>query len=109
MSPTRQDIIEDLQNRIYKNRIANIDELEEAIKQTGLDLDHYDDVLAPMGYNTCDRCGDLADTEVGLFWLDGFDWEDGNPTDRKILNALNKEQADYSAICYKCLNELKGK
>lgn len=108
MAPTRQDIIEDLQNRIYKNHITDINELEEAIKQTGLDLDLYDDVLAPMGYNTCDRCGDLADTEVGLFWLDGFDWEDGNPTDQKILNALNKEQADYSAICYKCLNELKG-
>jgi len=102
MKPTRQDIIEDLQNRIWKQRITTLDDLKLEISRA-----EYEDVLFPMGWNTCDRCGGLEDSEVGLFWLDGFDWEDGNPTDQKILNALNKEHADYCTICYECLKELK--
>lgn len=110
MKQTRQDIIEDLQNRIWKQRITTLDELKSEIGRAeyeGETIDEYEDVLHPMEWNTCDRCGRLESSEFGLFWLDGVDWEDGNPTDQRILNALNKEHADYCAICYECLNELK--
>lgn len=112
MKPTRQDIIEDLQNRIWKNRISTLDDLKLEIscaEYEGEPIDEYEDVLFPIEYNTCDRCGSIQASEVGLFWLDGFDWEDDNPTDQAILKALAEEKQDYCAICYDCLNELKMK
>lgn len=110
MKPTRQDVIDDLQNRIWKNRITYLEGLRNAIEASPYkDIEPYEEVLSPMGYNTCDRCGSIQASDFGLFWLDGFDWEDGNPTDQAILKALAEEKQDYCAICYDCLNELKMK
>lgn len=112
MKPTRQDVIEVLQDMVERNRISTLDDLEGEIScadYEGEPIEAYEDILSPIDYNTCDRCGNILDSEVGLFWLDGFDWEDDNPTDQAILKALNKEQADYCAICCDCLNELKEK
>lgn len=100
----KQERIELLQDQVQHNRIE-MDELEKECKQHDIDL--FDDVIHPIGYNLCDRCGDYGDSELDLFWLDGFDWEDGNEKDQAILKALNKEHADYCAVCYKCLNELE--
>lgn len=97
--------IEELRNDVDK--FANIADLEQECEP--LDIDPYEDVLFPTGHNTCDRCGRIRDGRFGLFWLDGFDWEDNNSTDQAILNALDKEQVDYCAICYDCLNELRKK
>lgn len=108
---TRQEVIDELKNKIYKNRILNIDDLKLEISCAEYDgddpIDEYEDVLHPMGYNTCDRCGDIYDSEVGFLWIDGFDWEDGNPEDEAILRALEEEPTDYCAVCYDCLNDLK--
>lgn len=112
MKPTKQDIIEDLQNRIWKQRIATLDDLKLEIscaEYEGETIEEYEDVLFPMEWNTCDRCGRLEDSELGLFWLDGFDWEEDNPKDQAIIKALEQEGIDYCAICYECVNELAKK
>lgn len=112
MKPTRQDIIEDLQNRVLHNRIPTLNDLKLEISRAeyeGEPIDEYEDVLFPIGFNTCDRCGNIQVSDLGLFWLDGFDWEDDNPTDQAILKALAEENQYYGAICYDCLNELKMK
>lgn len=110
---TRQEKIEQLQDWVEHQHIINLDELKLEISCAEYDggepIEEFDDIVHPLGMNVCDRCGDIHDSEVGLFWLDGFDWEDGNPTDQAILNGLDKEKIDYCAICYKCLNELKKK
>lgn len=112
MKPTREDIIDDLQNRIWKLRITTLDDLELEIscaEYEGEPIDEYEDVLSPMGWNTCDRCGRLEDSEVGLLWLDGFDWEEDNPKDQAIIKALEQEGIDYCAICWECVNKLAKK
>ena len=104
----RKDYIENLQDRIQHNRIADIDELKKDIATSVFaDVDPYEDVLHPMGYNTCDRCGDIYDSETGFFWLDGFDWEVGNPKDEALQRALEEEPEEYCAICYNCLHDLE--
>lgn len=99
--------IEELQNKIYHNNITNIRELEDICKP--LDIDPYEDVLFPMGYNSCDRCGSIQDSEVELIWLDCIDWDNDNPEDQVILANLGKAETDYCAVCDDCLKELKEK
>lgn len=107
---TRRMVVEELRNRVYHNHISDIKELGgECGKFKGAEIDPYEDVLHPMEYNTCDRCGDIEDSETGFFWIDGFEWENGNPEDEAILKGLEEEKVDFCAICYDCLNELKEK
>lgn len=112
---TRQEKIEQLKDWVEHQHITNLDQLKLEISCAKYDgdkpIEGFDDVIHPLGMNTCDRCGDIHDSEVGLFWLDSFDWEDDNPTDQAILKALGEEKTDYCAVCYKCLKELelKGK
>lgn len=112
MKPTRQDIIEDLQNRILKNRIATLDDLKLEISCAEYDgnepIDEYEDVLSPMEWNVCDKCDDLYPSEE-LCWLDCIDWEENNPDDQAILNGIAEEDTDYCAVCYSCLSKLKEK
>lgn len=115
MKPTRRDIIDDLQNRIWKGRIQTLDQLKLEISCAEYDgdepIDEYEDVLFPMGWNTCDRCGALGDSELDFCWVDSFDWQDDNEDDQAILRAIGEEanQNDYCAICWGCIKELKEK
>lgn len=110
---TRQDVIEDLQSRIRKNRITTVDDLKLEISCAEYDgnepIDEFEDVILPMGYNTCEICGGIEDSELGLFWLDGFDWQEDNEFDKAVLKALSEEKVDYCAICYPCLHKLANK
>ena len=101
MKPTKQDIIEYLQNQIQHNRIS-MDELGKECKQHDIDL--FDDVLFPIGYNLCDRCGKYGDSELGLLWVDGLGNEDDDNT---LLNGIAKEGVDYCALCWDCVKELR--
>ena len=83
---TRQEKIELLQDQVQHNRIGK-KEFYDKCKEW--ELDWYDDVLEPIGYNVCDRCEMYGESELDLFWLDGFDWEEDNPKDQAILKSLN--------------------
>ena len=103
---TREERIELLQDQAQHNRIS--------AKELGEECDKYkiylhDEVLSPIGYNTCDRCGDYGDSELDFFWVDGFDWEEDNPKDQAIIKALGQEGTDYCAICWDCVNKLAEK
>lgn len=100
-----QSIIEQLQDQVIHNRIDK-EELYSECKKNGLDW--YDDVLSPVGYNVCDRCGNYGDSEVDFFWVDGFEWEENNPKDQAMLKKMAEEGIDYCAICWDCAKELRN-
>ncbi len=105
---TKREIIEELQDKIHHNRIGKISELEKLCEPHGIDA--FEDVILPMGFNVCEKCGDICDSEMELFWIDGFDWdEENNPKDKAILKALLDEPVDYCAVCYPCLHSLANK
>lgn len=109
---TREDKITVLQDWVRKNSLTHDKNLKDACKlnsEDGEPIDWFDDVLAPMGWNCCDRCGALGDSELDFFWFDGFDWEDDNENDQRILRAVEQEGTDYCAVCWDCIEELKKK
>lgn len=112
MKPTKQDIVEWLQDRISKNYITNIDQLKLEISCAEYDgdelIDEWEDVLSPMEWNVCDKCGDLYPSEE-LCWLDCIVWEEDNPDDQATLKGIAEEDPDYCAVCYSCLSKLKEK
>lgn len=99
----KEEIIFDLQDKISKNNILNIKELESFEPE----IDIYNEVLSPMDYNTCDRCGDLHDTNMGLNWYDYF-LEQGNEYE-DFLKGVEEEGEDITCVCDKCFNELVKK
>lgn len=103
---TKQERIELLQDQVQHNRIT-IEELEKECKAHNIDL--FDEVIHPIGYNLCDRCGDYGDSELSFLWVDCFDWEEDNPEDQAVIKAINQEGIDYCAICQDCVNKLKKK
>lgn len=101
---TKQERIELLQSQVQHNRIK-IAELDSECRKYDIDL--YEEVLFPIGYNTCDRCGDYGDSELDFLWVDGFDWDENNVDDQTILKNMAKEKADYCALCWDCVEKLK--
>lgn len=102
---TRTEAIELLQDQVQHNRLEK-QEFYDRCKEYGLDW--FDDVLGPMGYNVCDKCGDYGDSEADFCWVDSMDWDDSNPEDKIIIDNIAKEGVDYCAVCWDCLNQLKG-
>lgn len=101
---TRNEAIEFLQDQVQHNRISIEDFVQECEKY---DLDGLDEVLLPIGYNICDRCGNYGDSELDLCWLDYLSLDEKNKEDRAIMENISKEGIDYTAICWNCLEKLK--
>lgn len=91
---------EELQDQVSKNYILNISELEKYEPE----IDIFNDVLSPMNWNCCDRCGALGDSGYDFIWIDYLEEE----YDSDLLKALVGEP-DYCAICWDCVKELKNK
>ena len=108
---SKQDVIDEIKNQIYHAGICFISELENEVKiikeQFGYEIQPYEDVLGPMGWNCCDKCGILGNSEEDFLWLDFYEWDDDNPEDQKLLKALEKEKEEYCAICWECVEVLK--
>lgn len=107
---TRQDKIDVLQDWVSKNYITTADSLKEACKHekatSGEDIDWYEDILSPMEWNCCDRCGDLWESDR-LYWED-FDTPDEDvPDSIPISKAVELEGGDYCALCSDCVKALK--
>ena len=100
---TRQERINLLQDQVEHNRITT-KELGEACDEHEISL--HEEVLSPIGYNTCDRCGSYGDSEQDFLWVDCFNWEDDNPKDQAVLKALKQEGIDYCALCWGCVDKL---
>lgn len=101
---TREETIENLQDYVEKNYIVDFEGLEREIKASGYELEPIDDVLAPIEYNVCDRCGGLAPSYYGLNWVDYLnenaeDYED-------VLRGIEIEGEDICAFCDTCFNAL---
>lgn len=93
---TRQEKIEDLQDKVSKNYITDIDELMEYEPE----IDVFNDVLSPMGWNTCDTCGGLYPSDE-MCWVDYLDPE----YDQDLIDAIKLHGKDVCAVCYECAKE----
>lgn len=102
----KREHIELLRGQVQHNRIT-IDELEKECKQHDIDL--FDEVIHPIGYNLCDRCGDFGDSEQDFLWVDCFNWQDDNPKDQAVIRAMEQEGIDYCALCWDCVKKLAEK
>lgn len=101
---TREDTIQMLQDQVYHGGITS-DELADICNEQAILL--HEDVLEPIGYNTCDRCGEYGNSEQDFLWVDSFPWD--NDDDHAVLNGINIEGVDYCVLCWGCVNELKKK
>ncbi len=95
---TRQEKIEELQDKVGKNYITRIDELMEYEPE----IDVFNEVLSPMEWNICDKCGALYKSDE-LCWVDYLDAE----YDQDLIDLIDKEDENICAICYECVKELK--
>lgn len=102
---TKLDKIGVIQDWVSKNYITTQEDLERVCKQHDLD---WSELLSDMGWNCCDRCGALGDSELDLCWVDCIDWDENDPSDKRFLDALAKEKVDYCALCWDCIKEMKG-
>lgn len=110
---TRREKIEELQDMVWHNKISNIDDLKLEISCAEYDgeetIEPIDDILAPLGFTHCDRCGECGDSEQDFLWVDSYDWWREDENDKAILKAIEIEGADYYALCWDCISELKKK
>ena len=93
---------EQLQDKVWKNYILNIRDLESECERLG--LEPYEDVLSGMEYNSCDRCGDLWASDT-LIWLDYID-DELSAKDECMLRGVEKSGEEYCCICDKCYRDL---
>lgn len=103
---TRQDKIEELQSRVRHNSISTLDDLKLEISCAEYEgdepIDEIDDVLSPIEFNICDRCGALYPSEE-LCWTDYLDPE----YDQDLIDAIEAEKEELVAICYECVKQLR--
>ena len=102
----RQEKIDELQNKAQHYRISK-EELGKECEDNDIDL--HDEVLEPIGFNTCERCGEYGWSEQDFLWVDSYDWWEEDEDDKAILKAIEIEGIDYCALCWDCVNELKEK
>lgn len=103
---TRQEKIELLQDQIEHGRISSAELGAECEKN---EISLHEEVLEPIGWNTCDRCGECGDSELDFLWVDSFPWDEDNEGDKAIIKAMQDEGIDYCALCWDCVNKLKEK
>ena len=101
---TRDEKIELLQDQITHGRITSVEIGAECEKN---DILLHEEVLEPIGWNTCDRCGECGDSELDFLWVDSFPWEEDYEEDQAIIRAMNNEGIDYCALCWGCVSKLK--
>lgn len=109
---TRQEAVEQLQRMVEKQYVLTYDELVKATIEINYDdienIEPVEEVLSPIEYNICDRCGNLERSDE-MCWVDYMDLDDTN--DKKVYEELQKEEYKYEpcAICDMCYHELVNK
>lgn len=105
----KEEAKEDLQDKVSSNVIINLDDLKKECEKNGLDA--FDDVLSPMEWNSCDRCGNLGCSDGDFLWVEGMDVD--NEDDWALWTVIGKEERGtksyYSALCWDCVKKLKKK
>ena len=103
---TRQEKIEELRSRVAHNKISNIDDLKLEISCAEYDgeevIEEIDDILMPLSFNICDKCGALYRSEE-LCWVEYLDPE----YDQDLIDNIMAEDEDYCALCHECVKQLR--
>ena len=106
LNMTRQEKIEELQDRVRHNKISNIDDLKLEISCAEYDgdeiIDEMNNVLSPIEFNICDKCGALYKSDE-LCWVDYLDPD----YDQDLIDAVEAYDQELCAICYECAKELR--
>ena len=101
---------EELRDKVSKNYITTYDELELACKEHGLEV--YEDILSPMEWNSCDRCGKLGCSDGDFLWTEGFEWDLENEVERRVADYI-ADKWDFgeywSALCWECIDDIKAR
>lgn len=100
---TKQDKIDDLQDKVSKNYILYYAELCKECDKIG-NVDVFNDILSPMEWNCCDKCGALYHI-AELCWVDYLDPD----FDGELIDILEQEDEEYGALCYECVKKFKEK
>ena len=97
---TKEEKKEVIQDWVYRGDVKYVTNLEAICKQ--YDLEWYDDILSPIEFNCCDRCGRLSPSDE-LYWVDC----DDNPSE-ELMRGYDFEGAkvDYCALCDECVASL---
>lgn len=103
---TREEKVELLQDQVKHGRISSAELGAECEKN---EIYLHEDVLEPIGWNTCDRCGVCGDSELDFLWVDYFPWDEDDGGDKAIIKAMQSEGVDYCALCWNCVKKLKEK
>lgn len=105
----KSSIKETLRGEVSNGNIQTLKELEVECEKYGLDV--FEDVLSPMEWNSCDRCGKLGCSDGDFLWVEGMDITEEE--DEKLLRVIGQEERGtnsyYSALCWECVAELKEK
>lgn len=104
-----ENIKETLRGEVSDGKIRTLKELELRCDEYGLDA--FEDILNPMEWNSCDRCGKLGCSDGDFLWVEGMDTIDEE--DEKLLKVIGEEERGtnsyYSALCWECVSKLKGR
>lgn len=92
---------EELQEEVQALHITSITELKSLCDPYR--LEPYEDVLSPIEWNSCDRCGALVDSTL-LLWLDYA--LDDDKESKQLERGIIQERQDYCAICDECAGKL---
>lgn len=95
----RHEIIENLQDQVQHNMLATEKELKKECKKCGLDM--WEDILHPMEWNSCERCGSLWESDQ-LYWQ-YCDWSEES---EELQRGLKKDGGEYTTLCENCVREL---
>lgn len=92
-------VIDNLQDQVQHNILATEKELEKECKKHGLDM--WEDILHPMEWNSCERCGSLWESDQ-LYWQ-YCDWSEES---EELQRGLKKDDGEYTTLCENCVREL---
>ena len=95
---TKQEQINLLQDWVEKGHITHLSELDRECKSRGLDA--FDDVLSGIGWNCCDRCGLLGDSELDLYWPEYMELDEEES--KELEKSFEREGEEYCSVCSEC-------
>lgn len=98
---TRDEKIDSIQSWVLHGQIETKQELEKQCELA--EVDWYDDILCPMSWNCCDRCGILDNSEE-LHWVD-YDTV-SREDEKKLLKGIELEKGVYASLCLDCIKAL---
>lgn len=105
-----ETVIAEIKDKVSKNNIQTLKDLERECER--YDLEVYEDILSPMEWNSCDKCGALGCSDGDFLWVEGFEWDEHDEVEVLVARTIESawDLGEYwSALCWDCVAEIKQK